>query len=335
MLKLYIVGNYFFAINNEGNIFSCHKSKAVIRYDEVDNERFDIYLNGVRLFNAVLYSDITNESNVPYASVSDFLNWFTSNTGQSSSGGGGSASWGAITGSITSQTDLQNQLSLKADLVGGKVPSSQLPAFVDDVLEFANLASFPVTGETGKIYIALDTNLTYRWSGSIYVEISQSLALGETSSTAYRGDRGKSAYDHSQTTGNPHGTQISDISGLVAALGGKVDKPITATVTTTNNAPTQIYQFSGLANGIYQFLIEVDGFETATNSGYAGEFRVKVKVAAGFASLLSVITSGQIVGSNFPGSVQTTAGVSSNNVNIFVTGRNGSTIKWDFRRINK
>ena len=60
------------------------------------------------------------------------------------------------------------------------------------------------TGETGKIYVALDTNLTYRWSGSAYVEISPSLALGETSSTAYRGDRGASAYAHISRTDNPH-----------------------------------------------------------------------------------------------------------------------------------
>ena len=55
---------------------------------------------------------------------------------------------------------------------GGKVPTAQLPSFVDDVLEFADLASFPATGETGKIYVALDTNKTYRWSGSAYVYIT-------------------------------------------------------------------------------------------------------------------------------------------------------------------
>lgn len=73
----------------------------------------------------------------------------------------------------------------------GKVPSSQLPSYVDDVLECTNKASFPTTGESGKIYIDQTTNLTYRWGGSAYVEISQSLALGETSSTAYAGDKGK------------------------------------------------------------------------------------------------------------------------------------------------
>ena len=94
----------------------------------------------------------------------------------------------------------------------GKVPSSQLPSFVDDVLEYDKQSSFPTTGEAGKIYIAQDTNKTYRWSGSAYVEISASLALGETSSTAYRGDRGKTAYEHSQlTSGNPHNVTKSDV----------------------------------------------------------------------------------------------------------------------------
>lgn len=83
----------------------------------------------------------------------------------------------------------------------GKVPSSQLPSYVDDVVEVADYASLPSTGETGKIYITLDDNKTYRWSGSAYVEISPSLALGETSSTAYRGDRGKTAYDHATESG--------------------------------------------------------------------------------------------------------------------------------------
>ena len=73
----------------------------------------------------------------------------------------------------------------------GQVPASQLPSFVDDVLEYASKSAFPARGETGKIYVALDTNLTWRWSGSAYVEISKSLALGETSSTAYPGDKGK------------------------------------------------------------------------------------------------------------------------------------------------
>jgi hypothetical protein len=57
---------------------------------------------------------------------------------------------------------------------GAKVPAAQLPSYVDDVLEYANLAAFPGSGTTGIIYVALDTNKVYRWSGSAYVEISPS-----------------------------------------------------------------------------------------------------------------------------------------------------------------
>lgn len=83
----------------------------------------------------------------------------------------------------------------------GKVPSTQLPSYVDDVLEYASISSFPATGESGKIYIAIDTNKTYRWTGTQYVEVSESLALGETSSTAFAGDKGKVAYDHATDSG--------------------------------------------------------------------------------------------------------------------------------------
>lgn len=77
----------------------------------------------------------------------------------------------------------------------GQVPTQYLPSYVDDVLEFANRESFPASGEDGKIYVAEDTNITYRWSGENYVEISASLALGETSSTAYAGNKGKANAD--------------------------------------------------------------------------------------------------------------------------------------------
>lgn len=98
------------------------------------------------------------------------------------------------------KSNLDSIFAVKADLVNGMVPASQLPSYVDDVLEYAAQGNFPTTGESGKIYVAQDTNKTYRWSGSAYVEISASLALGETASTAYRGDYGKIAYEHSQNT---------------------------------------------------------------------------------------------------------------------------------------
>lgn len=84
----------------------------------------------------------------------------------------------------------------------GIIPSAQLPSYVDDVIEVDTFSNLPGTGESGKIYIVQDTNLTYRWSGTDYVEISKSLALGETSSTAYPGDKGKATTDKLNKTSN-------------------------------------------------------------------------------------------------------------------------------------
>jgi hypothetical protein len=116
----------------------------------------------------------------------------------------------------------------------GKVPASQLPSYVDDVLEYDNQAGFPTTGETGKIYIAKDTNKTYRWSGSGYVEISASLALGTTSSTAFRGDYGQTAYTHSQASHAPSDAQKnSDITKA------EIENKLTGIITTHSHTVTK------------------------------------------------------------------------------------------------
>ena len=119
----------------------------------------------------------------------------------------------------------------------GKVPASQLPAYVDDVVDayvVSGAAAFSsgwlsatsggaaLTPDANKIYVVLSAgqyqNLTFRWSGTVYVEISPSLALGETASTAYPGDKGKVAYDHAQVkSGNPHGVTAEMISAAPAS----------------------------------------------------------------------------------------------------------------------
>jgi hypothetical protein len=110
----------------------------------------------------------------------------------------------------------------------GKVPSAQLPAFVDDVLEYNNLAAFPATGEASKIYIAKDTNKTYRWGGSAYVVISDTIALGETAGTAYEGSKGKALADAigtlSSLTTSVKTSIVAAINALVTLVGTKVDK---------------------------------------------------------------------------------------------------------------
>lgn len=126
----------------------------------------------------------------------------------------------------------------------GQVPSSQLPSYVDDVIEVDNYDALPETGEAGKIYVTKDTNKSYRWGGSSYVEISKSLALGETSSTAFAGDKGKVAYDHANlTSGNPHNVTKAEV-GL-----GNVDN---------------VKQIAGLASGTTE-----DHVVTFGANGYA------------------------------------------------------------------
>ena len=115
----------------------------------------------------------------------------------------------------------------------GKVPSSQLPSFVDDVIEgylnaidgkFYRDSTYTteIPGEAGKIYVTLDTNVTYRWSGSVFTEISASLTLGETSSTAYRGDRGKTAYDHANDASRLTSAQTSGLYKVAVTAEGHI-----------------------------------------------------------------------------------------------------------------
>jgi hypothetical protein len=140
-------------------------------------------------------------------------------------------------------TSLLGQINGVATLdEAGKVPSSQLPSFVDDVLEYADLAGFPETGESGKIYIAIDTGLTYRWSGTIYVEISQSLALGNTSSTAFRGDLGAEAYNWGNHALAGYLTTEADTLDTVATRGN------TTNSATINFATTNEVAFNTTSN---------------------------------------------------------------------------------------
>jgi hypothetical protein len=123
----------------------------------------------------------------------------------------------SITSTTYNKTETGALLAGKADLVDGKVPASQLPSYVDDVLEYSSTSAFPVAGESGKIYVATDTNKTYRWGGSAYVEISESLALGETSSTAYAGNKGKANAD--AIAAIKDGTTIDSFADVEAAIG--------------------------------------------------------------------------------------------------------------------
>lgn len=145
----------------------------------------------------------------------------------------------AQTGDVT----LQGVATLDTN---GKVPAAQLPSYVDDVIDVdvtlpAN-ASDPITdvkltgtqtaveGEAGKVYIDVTTKKTYRYGGSSvgFVNIASDLALGETSSTAFRGDYGKIAYDHANAAHartDAMKVAASDANGYIHVYGGSADSP--------------------------------------------------------------------------------------------------------------
>lgn len=180
----------------------------------------------------------------------------------------------------------------------GKVPSSQLPSYVDDVIEgyYYNSKFYKesthtteIAGESGKIYVDLSTEKTYRWSGSAFAEISASLALGETSSTAYRGDRGKTAYDHSQlTSGNPHNVTKSDV-GL-----GNVDN--------TSDATKKTYFTGSIASGNTGFVTGGDVYtaisgvvKTATGTISTSSTTVTVNFSGTFINAYATINGAMCV----------------------------------------
>ncbi len=170
----------------------------------------------------------------------------------------------------------------------GKVPSGQLPSYVDDVLEYENKASLPAKGETGKIYVAKDTNLTYRWSGSAYVEISVSLALGETSSTAYAGDKGKAlavrvtAVEGKASTNESNissvGTRVTNLENGTKAT-GKATKLSTARKISISGDATGSTDFDGSADKTIALTLANSGVTAGTYSAVAVD--TKGRVTAG------------------------------------------------------
>ena len=133
-------------------------------------------------------------------------------------------------------------MSKFAVLVDGKVTEEQLPSYVDDVLEYETETDFPEMGESGKVYVDLSTNKTYRWSGSTYVVIGSDLALGETATTAFPGDRGKALETQLVTVKNDVISVKADLSALsntVTSHGTSI-RDLNTGLTTTNTTVTNL-----------------------------------------------------------------------------------------------
>ena len=167
----------------------------------------------------------------------------------------------------------------------GKVPAAQLPSYVDDVLEFDKKASFPATGEADKIYVAKDTNLTYRWSGTAYVEISVSLALGETSSTAYAGDKGKAlatrvtAAEENITSNDQDITELQNRAKALedgTSAAGKATKLATARKISLTGDATGNTTFDGTADKSIAVTLANSGVTAGTYSAVSVDSKGRV-----------------------------------------------------------
>lgn len=183
------------------------------------------------------------------------------------------------------KTVLDNLPTNYAPLVDGLVPAANLPSYVDDVIEAKSKNKFPTTGESGKIYVALDTNLTYRWGGTEYVEISKSLALGETANTAYAGNKGAAnataIATHTGNTNNPHSVtksqvglgnvdNTSDLNKPVStaqqtALDKKVDKVSGKGLSTNDYTTNEKTKLAGIESGANKTVIDSALSSTSTN----------------------------------------------------------------------
>lgn len=121
----------------------------------------------------------------------------------------------------------------------GKVPTSQLPSYVDDVLEYDTKPDFPATGEAGKIYVDKSTNTSWRWSGTSYVQIKGDLVIGTTTGTAADGGVANTHYNN---TSNPHGVTKAQV-GLESVVNtGDSATPVSGGTTkfTTGGAYTEL-----------------------------------------------------------------------------------------------
>ena len=171
---------------------------------------------------------------------------------------------------IPTITDAKIQ-GMSASKLTGTIPQANLPSYVDDVLEYNGKSTFPDTGESGKIYVDTSTNKTYRWSGSGYTEISASLALGTTSSTAFRGDYGNTAYQHATAKGSAFASGLYKITtnaqGHVTAATAVTKSDITALGIPGQDTNTTYGVASSSANGLMSATdkAKLDGIASGAN----------------------------------------------------------------------
>lgn len=217
----------------------------------------------------------------------------------------------------------------------GKVPAGQLPSYVDDVLEFANLAGFPITGETGKIYIAVDTNKTYRWSGSTYIYITSGAVdsvAGKTGVvTLVKGDVGLGSVDNKSSAtilGELSSVNVTTALGYTPYSAANPNGYIAVSSVTWGNLGGKPTTLSGYGITDAQAAL---GFTPVQQGGGTGQLTNKVYIGWTAGSTLNLQVDTTNFGANWPISVSgnaataTTASACSGNA---ATATNATTAKY-------
>ena len=183
---------------------------------------------------------------------------------------------------------LSEALANKCPLVEGKVPSENLPSYVDDALEFANLAAFPVTGVSGKIYIALNTNLIYRWTGSTYVLIGDGTGVdvvGVGASSFVR-------YDVAQTLSNDDKARVQTTLGMsIYAL----TSSLSSYLTTSTAAST----YGTISQAKTEYLVLAASDETTALTTGTSKITFRMPYAFTLTAVRASLTTAQTSGSIF------------------------------------
>ena len=207
-----------------------------------------------------------------------------------------------VTGFLTSSS------SLDASKLTGTVPTSVLPSYVDDVLEYTAKANFPATGEEGKIYVDKTTNLTWRWGGSAYVEISPSLAIGFTASTAAKGN-----HTHTVTATGTVSTTTATTSNKTATVSAASSGTATYTPAGTVSQPT----FTGTQGS-------VSVSKSYTPAGTINTPTISVKTAGSTTTVNSITAVGTLPTLTVTNQTVITGTSVANEVMSFTTATNGS-----------
>jgi hypothetical protein len=202
---------------------------------------------------------------VTESQISDLGTYLTAETNDLSS----AVTWTNVPdANITQSSVTQHQAALSitesqisdhgtyATLVGGTVPASQLPSYVDDVEEYSTYAGFPGTGEAGKIYVDLATGDIYRWSGSAYVQINdavssadQATRLATARTISLGGDvTGSASFDGTAdititaaVADDSHDHTIANVDGLQTALDGKLSASALSDTDDLSEGTTNLY----------------------------------------------------------------------------------------------